>query len=68
MAGTEHLFEGEVNAFSNKLFYKDQLNVFELYNGLLRAHAQNKELGLEQSIKHIESKHAEELKENEQYK
>jgi hypothetical protein len=42
--------------------------VFELYNGLVRANSQNKELGLEQSIKHIESKHADALKENEQYK
>jgi hypothetical protein len=46
----------------------DQLNLFELYNGLLKAHANNKELGLEDAIKHVETKYHDILKQNEQFK
>ncbi len=33
------------------------MNLFEVYNGLLSAHAQNKKLGLEAAIKHLEGKY-----------
>jgi hypothetical protein len=35
-----------------------------LYNGLIKAHSQNKELGLDETIKHLESKYGELLKNN----
>ena len=66
--GKEHFFESEINNFSDKLFFQDGVNLFELYNGLVKAHAQNKELGLEDSIRQIEDKYKEVLRSNEQFK
>jgi len=37
--GKEHFFESEINNFSDKLFFQDGVNLFELYNGLVKAHA-----------------------------
>ena len=39
----------------NNIFI-DRLNVYELYNGLIKANTQNKELGLDESIGIIEKR------------
>ncbi len=42
----------------------DKVNLFELYNGLLKAHRLNADLGLESAIKHVESQYKDVLKQN----
>ena len=58
LSGSEHFFESELNEFADQLFFKDQLNLYELYNGLLKAHSLNKSLGLDVAIKHLEQVYA----------
>lgn len=55
--GCEHFFESELNDFANQLFFQEHMNLFEVYNGLRRAHGLNKELGLEEAIKHLETQY-----------
>ncbi len=49
-------------------FFLDQVNIYELYNGLLNAHSQNKSLGLDSAIKHLQSKYETILGRNDQFK
>jgi hypothetical protein len=68
-SGTEHFFEGELSDFADQLFFKDQINLFEAYNGLLKAQALNSALGLETAIKHLENKYGDSLlRRNDQFK
>lgn len=53
--GGEHFFESELSEFADQLFFRDHLALFEVYNGLQSAHAQNKSLGLDEAIKHLEN-------------
>ena len=57
LSGSEHFFESELSEFADQLFYKDQINLYEVYNGLLKAHSLNKSLGLDVAIKHLEQVH-----------
>jgi len=67
--GCEHFFESELSEFADALFFKDQMNLFETYNGLLKAHSLNKELGLETAIKHLETKYPDAvLRKNDQFR
>lgn len=62
--GTEHLFESEVNSFANNTFFQDDIILFELHNGLVSAHKANPALGLEKSIRTVEERYREALKES----
>lgn len=67
--GSEHFFESELSDFADSLFFKDQMNLFEAYNGLIKAQSLNKELGLETAIKHLESKYPDlVLRKNDQFR
>lgn len=67
--GCEHFFESELSDFADNLFFKDQMNLFEVYNGLLKAHSLNKGLGLEPVIKHLEAKYGDTvLRKNDQFR
>lgn len=46
----------------------DQLNLFELYNGLIKAHDNNKELGLDETLNNFRKKYGDSLKHNEHFK
>lgn len=66
--GTEHFFESELSEFADQLFFKDQINLFEVYNGLKKAHSLNKELHLDEAIKHLEAHYGDQLtRKNDQY-
>jgi len=68
-SGNEHFFQGELSEFTDNLFFKDQINLFEVYNGLIKAHSLNKELGLEAAIKHFETKYGDVLlRRNDQFR
>lgn len=54
----------EVYCILEYYHFIDQINLFELYNGLLRAHSQNKELKLDDTIKTVESRYSEILRNN----
>lgn len=56
--------QSELSPFANSLFFGDHINLFELYNGLVKAHSQNKELGLDETIRGLESRYGEILKNN----
>lgn len=43
------------------------MNLFEVYNGLLKAHSLNKELGLDEALKSLESRYGSHLRKNEQF-
>ena len=53
--------------FDFKILYIDHIQLFELYNGLIKAQWNNRDFGLEGSIKSIEEKYSEILKHNEDY-
>ena len=67
VSGCEHIFESELSEFADQLFFREQMNLFEVYNGLRTAHALNKSLGLEEAIKHLETKHGDALRRNDLY-
>ena len=67
VTNTEHFFESELSDFADNLFFKDQMNLFEVYNGLVKANAQNSSLGLGDAIKHLESTYSDLLRRNDQY-
>ena len=54
VTNSEHFFQSELSEFADNLFFKDHVNLFEAYNGLLKANAQNANLGLGAAIKHLE--------------
>ena len=67
--GNEHFFQAELSEFADNLFFKDQMNLFEVYNGLIKAQTINKELGLETAIKHLETKYGDVLlRRNDQFR
>jgi hypothetical protein len=68
-SGSEHFFQSELSEFAENLFFKDHINLFEAYNGLLKANSLNKELGLDSAIKHLETKYGDILlRKNEQFR
>lgn len=68
-SGSEHFFQSELSDFAEALFFKDQINLFEVYNGLLRAQSLNSSLGLEPAIKHLEGKYGDSLlRRNDQFR
>lgn len=68
-SGSEHFFQSELSEFADNLFFKDQMNLFEVYNGLIKANSLNKELGLDSAIKHLETKYGDVLlRRNELYR
>jgi hypothetical protein len=68
-SGSEHFFQSELSEFADNLFFKDHINLFEAYNGLLKANSLNKELGLDSAIKHLETKYGDILlRKNEQFR
>lgn len=54
----------KVRIIDIQIFYLDKINIFELYNGLLKANAAKPELGLDQTVKHVESQYKDYLKKN----
>ena len=68
-SGGEHFFQSELSDFADSLFYKDQINLFEVYNGLLKAHSLKPSLGLEAAVKHLEAKYGDALlRRNDQFR
>ena len=67
LGGNEHIAQALLDPFANELFFGDKLNLFELYNGLKRAHEKAPELGLEETLALIESRYANVLALNEKY-
>ena len=65
---SDHFLQNELSEFADALFFKDQLNLFEVYNGLLNAHTKNPRLGLDSAIKHLETKYVDHLRRNDQYR
>jgi hypothetical protein len=45
----------------------DRLNLFELYNGVKLAHEAKPELGLEETVKHLEATYEQILLENDKF-
>jgi hypothetical protein len=45
----------------------DQMNLFEVYNGLVKANSLNKELGLDEAIKSLETRYGSQLRKNPQF-
>jgi hypothetical protein len=45
----------------------DKINVFELYNGLQKAHQAKPELGLGDALKHVESQYKSLIQQNSQF-
>ena len=44
------------------------MNLFEAYNGLVKANSQNPSLGLASAIKHLDGTYADILRRNDQYR
>ena len=68
VTNSEHFFQSELSEFADNLFFKDHVNLFEAYNGLLKANAQNANLGLGAAIKHLEGTYTDILRRNDQYR
>ena len=68
VTNSEHFFQSELSEFTDNLFFKDHVNLFEAYNGLLKANAQNASLGLGAAIKHLEGTYTDILRRNDQYR
>ena len=68
VTNSDHFFQSELSDFADTLFFKDQMNLFEVYNGLVRANGQNASLGLSSAIKHLEGKYSDILRRNDQYR
>ena len=64
VSNADHFFQSELSDFADNLFFKDQMNLFEVYNGLVKANAQNPSLGLSSAIKHLEGTYADALRRN----
>lgn len=64
----DHFFQSELSDFADTLFFKDQMNLFEAYNGLVKANSENPSLGLASAIKHLEGTYSEILRRNDQYR
>ena len=67
MTGTEHFFQGENNSFANELFFEEGLTVYEMYNALVEADKAAPQLGLGESIKHIQSHYPAQISNNVSY-
>ena len=67
-SGCEHFFQSELSEFAESLFFKDHINIYELYNGLVSAQSQNKALGLEAAIASVESRYGDQIRRNDQFK
>ena len=50
------------------MFFQDKINLFEVYNGLVKAQSLNSSLGLTDAIRHLETKYSDSLRRNEQYR
>lgn len=61
---SDHFFQSELSEFADTLFFKDQMNLFEAYNGLVSANQQNPSLGLSSAIKHLDSTYSDVLRRN----
>jgi hypothetical protein len=68
VTNSDHFFQSELSDFADTLFFKDQMNLFEVYNGLVKANAQNPSLGLNSAIKHLEGTYSDILRRNDQYR
>jgi len=68
LTNNEHIFQSELTDFANALFFKDQINLFECYNGLAKAHQENPRLGLDSALKHLENTYGEALRRNDQFR
>lgn len=65
--GSEHFFQKDLNRFGQSLFYKDSLNLFEMYNAVLSAEQWQPSLGLADTVTHLKESYAELLVENRSY-
>jgi hypothetical protein len=68
-AGTsDHFFQSELSDFADTLFFKDQMNLFEAYNGLVKANSLNPSLSLSGAIKHLEGTYGHILRRNDTFR
>ena len=65
---SDHFFQSELSDFADTLFFKDQVNLFEVYNGLVKAQSLNPSLGLTGAIKHLEGTYADSLRRNDSFR
>jgi len=61
------MFQQDINRFGNALFYKDQLNLFEMYNAVDAAHKAQPQLDLGSVVNHLSTEYATVLCENNSY-
>ena len=65
---SEHFFQSELSDFADSLFFKDHMNLFETYNGLVKAQSLNASLGLSEAIRHLEGTYGDILRRNDSYR
>lgn len=57
LTGSEHYYQSTVNSFANELFFEDGLNLYEMYNALVAADKAAPQLGLSDSVNHVQERY-----------
>jgi len=54
---TDHILQSGLSEYANQYYYEDRSALYDLHDGLVRAHSKNSSLGLDQVLQEFERKY-----------